>query len=148
MDLYLVVGNPNTRKSSLIRSLTGCFNRSVRDILPTGGKAPLRLYARVGSLQDTRTTPKDFMAEAGRMRCAAVLCCLTPNANPNHREQCPDAASYLAHFSAEGWHLRAVVVLGQDAGGLRSPRLLQLAQSGTVPINVTARAVRVHFGWE
>ena len=128
MDLYLVVGNPNTRKSSLIRSLTGCFNRSVRDILPTGGKAPLRLYARVGSLQDTKTTPKDFMAEAGRVRCSAVLCCLTPNANPNHREQCPDAASYLAHFSGEGWHLRAVVVLDENDNVIHSQMVPEIAQ--------------------
>ena len=50
MDAYLIIGNPNTRKASLVRSLTGCFNRSVRDILIQGAKTPVRFYARVGTL--------------------------------------------------------------------------------------------------
>ena len=57
MDAYIVIGNPNTRKSSVVRSLTGCFNRSIRDILLVGDKTALRLYARVGCVQDTSTTP-------------------------------------------------------------------------------------------
>ena len=82
MDAYIVIGNPNTRKASLVRCLTGCFNRSVRDIQPLGGRTPLRLYARVGSLQDTRATPEDFIAEAGRARCNAVLCCTNAHRKP------------------------------------------------------------------
>ena len=50
MDAYLIIGNPNTRKASLVRSLTGCFNRSVRDILIQGSKTPQRFYARAGAL--------------------------------------------------------------------------------------------------
>ena len=63
MDAYILIGNLNTRKSSVVRGLTGCFNRSVRDIVPVGGKNALRLYARVGALQETRTRPEDFGAE-------------------------------------------------------------------------------------
>jgi len=147
MDAYLIIGNPNTRKSTLVRSLTGCFNRSVRDILPVGGKAAFRLYARVGSLQDTRTTPEAFVAEVARTRCAAVLCCLAPSAHPNDPGLYPDAQAYVAQFKAQGWRIRSVVVLGQNGGGVRTPNLLQLAQAPTAPINVTAHAVRTHFGW-
>lgn len=148
MDSYIVIGNPNTRKASLVRSLSGCFNRSVRDILPLGGRPPLKLYARVGTLQDARCTPDDFIAEAARMRCGAVLCCLSPVANPDHAERYPDAQSYLAAFKAAGWRLRAIAVLGQNGGGVRSPNLLQFPQAPVAPINQTARAVRAHFGWE
>jgi len=148
MDAYLVIGNPNTRKASVLRSLTGCFNRSVRDILPLGGRTPLRLYARIGSLQDTRTTPEDFIAEAGRARCNAVLCCLAPSANPDHADRYPDAAAYLAVFKAAGWRIKAIAVLGQNGGGVRSPNLMPFPQAPVAPINQTARAVRAHFGWE
>ena len=148
MDLYLIVGNPNTRKASLVRSLTGCFNRSVRDIQPLGGKPTLRLYARVGTLQDSKCGPDDFVAEVARMRCGAVLCCLAPGAHPDHGERLPDAAAYLAAFKAAGWRPRAIAVLGQNGGGLRSPNLLQFPQAPIAPINLTARAVRAHFGWE
>ncbi len=148
MDAYVVIGNPNTRKASLLRCLTGCFNRSVRDIQPLGGRPLLRLYARVGTLQDSRCGPDDFVAEAARMRCNAVLCCLSPGAHPDHGERLPDAAAYLAAFKSAGWRLRAIAVLGQNGGGVRSPHLLQFPQAPVAPINQTARAVRAHFGWE
>ena len=148
MDVYVVIGNPHTRKSSLVRCLTGCFNRSVRDIQPADDRPALRLYARVGALQETRTRPGDFVAEAQRSRCSAVLCCLAPTANLQQPSLYPDASAYLAHFEAAGWRLRSIAVLGQNGGGLRSPRLRQFPLATTAPINVTAQAVRAHFGWE
>jgi len=46
MDVYAIVGNPHTRKASVVRSLTGCFNRSLRDIeLVSGGPALTRQSA-------------------------------------------------------------------------------------------------------
>jgi hypothetical protein len=148
MDAYIIIGNPNTRKASVVRSLTGCFNRSVREILPYGGKGPLRVYARAGALQETRTSIEAFLAEVGRSRCSAVLCCLQPSAHPNHPIDCPDAPAYLAGFKAAGWRIRSVAVLGQNDGGVRSPNLRHFTQAPTAPINVTARDVRLHFGWE
>jgi hypothetical protein len=147
MDAYVIIGNPNTRKASVVRSLSGCFNRSVRDILIHGGKAPLRVYARVGALQETRTRPEDFLGEADKARCAAVLCCLTAAAHPNDPGAYPEAGVYVARFIAAGWRIRAIAVLGQNTGGLRSAQLRQFPQATTAPINVTAQAVRSHFGW-
>ena len=148
MDAYIVIGNPHTRKSSLVRSLTGCFNRSVRDIQPQGGKPVLRLFARVGALQDTRTGPEDFIAEVARSRCTAVLFCLAPSANAAHADTCPDAPGYVQALQAAGWRVRAIAVLGQNSGGVKSPGLRQFPQATPAPINVTAQAVRAHFGWE
>jgi hypothetical protein len=147
MDAYIVIGNSHTRKASLVRSLTGCFNRSVRDIQPADGRPVIRLYARIGALQETRTTPEDFLAEVQRARCTAVLCCLAPSASPTDPAAWPDALHYLDPFKAAGWRIRAVAVLGQNAGGVRSPALRQFPMAGTTPINVTAQAVRAHFGW-
>lgn len=147
MDLYLVVGNPNTRKASLVRSLTGCFNRSVRDIELVSGRSSLRLYARVGSLQDTKTAPPDFLDEVAAARCEAVLCCVAPNAHPAAPARFPAAPEYLDHFKAHGWRLRGIAVLGQNDGGLRAPSLKRFPQAGTAPINLTAAGVRKHFGW-
>jgi hypothetical protein len=147
MDLYLVIGNPNTRKASLVRSLTGCFNRSVRDILIQGTKAPVRFYARIGTLQETRTSFEDFVAEVERTRCRAVICCLLPTVADNRAMNRPDAQAYVAGFKAVGWHIKAVAVLGQDGGGVRASNLRQYPQAPTAPINVTAREVRAQFGW-
>jgi hypothetical protein len=142
MDAYLIIGNPNTRKASLVRSLTGCFNRSVRDIQLQGSKTPLRFYARAGTLQDTRTTVDDFATEVGRARCQAVIFCLSPSSMGQ-----PDAQTYVAGFKALGWRIKAVAVLGQNSGGVRASNLRQYPQAPTAPINATAREVRAQFGW-
>jgi len=147
MDLYLVIGNSNTRKASLVRSLTGCFNRSVRDIQINGAKVPQRLYARVGTLQDTKTSVEDLAAEVARLRCQAVICCLSPSALKSGPVEMPDAQTYVAKFKAIGWSIKAVAVLGQNGGGVRASNLRQYPQAPTAPINVIARDVRALFGW-
>ncbi len=147
MDLYLIVGNPNTRKSSVMRSLTGCFNRSLRDIQPVDGRAPIRLYVRVGALQETRCSAAELAADAQRQRAQAVLCGLWPEAHPHDPERWPDAATYLDAFDALGWRRRAVAVLGQNAAGLRGPRVMAFPLAPSQPVNVTAHAVRHFFGW-
>jgi hypothetical protein len=147
MDTYLVIGNSNTRKASVVRSLTGCFNRSLRDIQLANRDAPLRLYARVGALQESKTSAADFQQEVAGRRCGAVICCLWPSANPLDPMRFPGAEAYLEQFIAAGWTIRRIAVLGQNAGGIRSPLLRQFPQASTDPINLTAQQVRMHFGW-
>ncbi len=147
MDAYIIIGNTNTRKASLIRSLTGCFNRSVRDILLQGDKRPQRFYARVGTLQDTRTTIEQFAAEVMRSRCDAAVFCLSPNANKTDQLDLPDAQTYVAAFRKLGWRIKGIAVLGQNDGGLCAPNLRQYPQAPAAPVNVTARDVRAQFGW-
>jgi hypothetical protein len=147
MDLYVVVGNSNTRRASVVRSLTGCFNRSLRDIQPLAPGKPLRMYARVGALQETKTTPQDFIAEATKTRCDAVLCCLSASHYPGGDNGYPDAQAYLLAFKEAGWRVQAVAVLGQNSGGIKSPHMRQFPQATTAPINVTAQEVRALFGW-
>jgi predicted GNAT family acetyltransferase len=147
MDTYLIIGNSNTRKASVIRSLTGCFNRSVRDILIQGARSPLRCYARAGALQDTSTTVDAFIAEVARSRCKAVICCLVPSAMHKNGFDQSDAQTYVEGFRAAGWRIKAVAVLGQDSGGVRATNLRQYPQAPSAPINVTAREVRAQFGW-
>jgi hypothetical protein len=147
MDAYILIGNANTRKTSIVRSLTGCFNRSVRDIQMQTGKRPLRFYARVGALQSTRTTVGDFLAEVARARCEAVIFCLAPGAHKTDLEEYPDAQAYVAALREQGWHVKGVAVLGQDGGGVRAPNLRQHTQAPTAPVNLTARDIRAQFGW-
>lgn len=146
MDAYLLIGNANTRKTSVIRSLTGCFNRSVRDIQLQSGR-PLRFYARVGALQNTRTTPDEFLQEVGRSRCEAVIFSLLPSAVATDLMNYPDAQTYVATLREHGWRFKAVAVLGQDGGGVRTPNLRQYVQAPTAPVNLTARDIRAQFGW-
>ena len=147
MDLYLIVGNPHTRKSAVMRSLTGCFNRSVRDIQPSDGRAAFRLYVRVGALQETRCTADELASEARRQHAQAVLCGLWPHAHPHDAQRWPDAAADLGAFDSLGFHRRAIAVLGQNSAGLRGPKVMAFPLAPRQPLNVTAHAVRQFFGW-
>ncbi len=147
MDTYILIGNANTRKSSVLRSLTGCFNRSVRDIQLQDNRRAVRFYARAGTLQVTRTTPENFIQEVARARCEAVLLCLAPSAHHTDSTDFPDAQSYVSAFRAIGWRIKGVAVLGQDGGGVRAPNLRQHVLAPTQPVNLTARDVRAQFGW-
>jgi len=149
MDAYLVIGNNHTRKSSLVRCLSGCFNRSVRDIQLINGRAPMRLYARAGAAQETRKSPETFVTEVLASRCAAVLCCLLPTALPNEPDLYPDAQSYIAHFedaNQANEHIAprtiAARLSGRSAARNRSPFRLEpevASLSGLRPERFTAR---------
>lgn len=145
MDAYIIIGGPNTRKSSVTRSLTGCFNRSVRNILLQNG-AQIQIYARVSSLQESETTAQDFIVEVNQTDCQFVVFCLWPMPNSSNPIAYPDAATYLSAFSAAGWNIVKVAVLGQ--GQAAYPNQALFPNSQTDPINQTAQAVRLHFGWQ
>ena len=146
MQAYVVIGGPNVRKSSVIRSLTGCFNRNVRNIALANGQH-IQIYARVASLQESKTTAQKFISEAQQSNCSHVVFSMWPHANASNPTQYPDAATYLQAFVAAGWQIHRVAVLGQSSGAVVYPNQAFFLNSPTAPINLTAQAVRSHFGW-
>lgn len=148
MEAYVLIGNPQTRKSSLIRCLTGCYSRGVRDIALQRGDA-IRVYARISALQESRTQAADFIAEVQRSRCRQVLFSLWPEANTQDTQRWPDAASYLQALKTAGWTFRKTAVLG--AYPLKLDQAGEVAQFPNVltqPINASAQLIRNHFGWK
>lgn len=145
MDAYVIIGGPNTRKSSVTRSLTGCFNRNVRNILLQNG-TQIQIYARVSSLQESGTTAQDFIAEVNQTQCQSVVFCLWPTSSPSKPTAYPDATAYLSAFNAAGWNIIKVAVLGNTPAIY--PNQASCPNSQTDAINQTALAVRCHFGWQ
>ena len=146
MDAYVIVGRPNTRKSTIMRSLTGIHNRGRRDIALLDGMR-IEVYARVSSLQESRTTPSEFVREVSQQRCDAVAFCLWPDANFQSPNDFPDAHSYLRMFRDAGWNIVRVAVLGQAVSEPSYPNVEFFPTSQSAPVNQTAQGVRRHFGW-
>lgn len=146
MDAYVIIGDANTRKSSVMRSLTGCFNRSVRQI-ETRNSTTLDVYARVSSLQESETEPSAFLQEVLKTGQQCVVLCLWPQANPLNPSKYPDAHAYLSAFSAAGWQFRSCAILGNSGISPAIPNVARFPNVLQQPINVTAQAVRTHFGW-
>lgn len=149
LTAYVLIGSPRTRKSTLLRCLTGCYSRNLRDIELASGAA-VRLYARVSALQDTRTTPEDFLAEVARQRCTHVAFILAPHAHPLDPQRLPGAQDYLDTLERAGWRIDKVAVLGADPIKPRLASRAAVARFPTVltqPVNSTAAQLRQHFGW-
>jgi hypothetical protein len=146
MNAYLLIGGAHTRKSTLLRCLTGCFNRSVRDIELLNGRS-VRLYARVAALQALRTEPAEFIAEVAATRCSDVALVLWPEAHPHDARRCPDALGYIAAFQAAGWKIAKVAVVGAHPLALKLPGLARFPSVLHQPINASAQLIRAHFGW-
>lgn len=147
MQAFVLIGHSNNRKASLLRCLTGCFSRSVRDIaLQRGGTE--RCYARVMALQASSTCPQDFIAEVERSRCQTTAFPLWPEAHPQHPDDLPDAAAYVARLRAAGWEVPKAVVLGAHPVRLgEGTEVLVIPQVRQQPVNLTAQRVRQFFGW-
>lgn len=147
VEAHVLIGNPHTRKATLMRCLTGCFNRSVRDIALQGG-GQIRLYVRVAALQDSRTEPAAFIDEVARSRCQHIAFSLWPEGHPHDSERLPGAQAYLNAFREAGWTIGKVALLG--AHPLRLDLKRGVAPFPNVlhqPVNASAQLVRQHFGW-
>jgi hypothetical protein len=149
LHAYVLIGSPRTRKSTLLRCLTGCYSRNLRDIETHHGQV-LKLYARVSALQDSRTEPADFIAEVQRSRCSHAAFILSPHSNPLDSKRFPDAQAYLDAFEAAGWQFDKIAILGADPIRPRVTHRDAVARFPNVlhqPVNTTAAQVRQHFGW-
>ena len=146
MNAYLIIGETNTRKSSLLRSLTGCFNRSDRDIQLADGTT-IRIYARVSSLQESKITAKDFLAEVAARGCGNVIFCLLPDPNPLFPMLYPDADMYITAFEEAGWSFVKTAVVGTHPITPGLPYVARFPRAASLPINLLAKNIRTHFEW-
>lgn len=155
MNAYVLIGSPNTRKSSICRALTGCFAGNIREIRTQNGKT-LRLYVRVTALQETKTSPADYIEEAKEKAVRHVLFSLWPHQRLDDPAQFPDAQGYLEYFVKHGWQVSSIAILGQssahldpDAIGIdklvNHPR--SFPNTFIDPVNLSAAGIRKHFGW-
>jgi len=147
LNAYLIIGETNTRKSSLLRSLTGCFNRSDRDIQLVNGTT-ISIYARVSSLQESKITPKDFIAEVAARGCENVIFCLLPEPNPLFPMLYPDAHMYITAFEQAGWSFVKTAVVGVHPISPDLPHVARFPRAASLPINVLAKNIRAHFEWQ
>ena len=147
MDVYVLVGSEATRKSTLIRCLTGCYNRNIRDILLENGSS-IRVYAVTNTLQAMHVTDEDLVKEAERTHCRAVILAMWPQAHPANPIKYPDALTYLNDFLIDGWRIKKVVVLGDiNAAIYKQFDVCHLPNVTKDPVNQSAQKIRQFFQW-
>lgn len=146
MNVFIVIGDANTRKSSVVRCLTGCFNKNDRDI-ELISRTKITVFARVSSLQEAEITSLDFIKEMTKKNPTDILLCLWESPNKKDAVKYPDALTYIKDFIAAGWTISKTVALGNIKNIGMYSNNMSFPNSKIDPVNLTTQGIRKHFGW-
>jgi hypothetical protein len=150
VDAYIVMGNPNTRKSSLIRALTGADRGREWDISTNRGV--ITAHVEVSALQESETQPHEFVDKLITTDIQNVLVPLwirekRKRSGPDY----PNGQAYIQHFVDVGWSINTVVVLGIDALPYNIPvnnvDVNFIGDPRDIPSHEIASHVRELWGW-
>lgn len=125
-NVFVVVGNVGTGKSSIIRALTGVWSSKSVRVAKVEGQS-IEVYVQVRSLQEVKVTPDDFIRN--HANDDNILVALRSNGGAF-----PDAAEYIRLFAASGWTVTRVMDLPANNRSLP-------------PANERANTVRIQLGW-
>jgi hypothetical protein len=152
-NLHIVIGDSNTRKSSLLRCLTGVGSgNSLKhiDVALTDGRI-IKILCLLSALQESYKprTPAEFVAYVKKLRPIPTDIAIALRVEEQGRF--PEFSSYLRAFTTAGWNIENVALLGTNACSRRldiASNKLATAPSSTIqPTNKTARAVRRVWQW-
>lgn len=105
-NVYILIGDSNTKKSSTVRALTGAYKKGKWQIETRNGMADF--YIQISALQESQISPKEFIRtirSSGRRNLLLTL------RIQRFRSQ-PDALGYMKQFKDAGWRIRDIIVLG------------------------------------
>jgi hypothetical protein len=145
VEVYLILGDHNVRKSSTVRALTGIGNRGTRTGATITGN--IDVYIEVRALQENNIQPSDFTQQVvPASGCQYVLVPLRIQQVNN----LPSGNDYIQHFITAGWTMQQVVVLGMAfipplPGGAPNPNFIP--QAPMTPANNIASQIRGWWGW-
>ena len=148
MNVYVIMGEGNTRKSSLVRCLTGIHEKSKEKkphiVATQEGDIPVKI--RIGSLQEVKKLPAEFIAECKLHDVPNILCAV----RIEPEKSCPSGVEYLNAFIKEGWEVKPVIALDTISipdfpKDLEQP--MYLYGSKSTPTNAMAARVRELWGW-
>lgn len=148
VNVWIVQGNSNARKSSSIRCLTGIGNSTDKPWAVAALNGTFEAHVTPSALQEN---PKQGYPNAPdeyiRFICGAgfenVIVALRINGARGH----PGADAYYKAFVAAGWTIAGVVTLGPSSGPPAIATPHQFPNSPSDPANLTASHIRRLWNW-
>jgi len=159
-NLHIVIGDANTRKSSLIRCLTGYgggAGANEKDIALTNGSV-ITVYCKPSALQEKAAggpfDPAAFITFIQNLQQSPtdIIFSLRVSASGG----CPQAAAYLSAFTIQpGWQIANMALLGNSAHAVQAilqplagnARVVSVRNGRNQPTNLSAQQVRQVWGW-
>ncbi|EOV9410012.1 hypothetical protein ACN5W3_004467 [Vibrio parahaemolyticus] len=152
--LHIVIGDSDTRKSSLIRALTGAGQGQSRkdlDVVKTNG-AVSTIHVMQSALQENYKPqlPQEYIDFVNQHSTDEFLFSLRVTKVFANGIIYPDAVDYIRQFKQAGLSISSVALLGPSANSLNLSQcgnIVQQPQSHTTPTNQTASQVRQGWHW-
>ncbi len=150
-SIYIIMGNQNKRKSSIIRCLTGTPRK--KKIKLKTISSYIDIYVTISSLQEANIQPTDFITLVNENNYDNVLCCLwIRDKITDNNVSYPNGVSYINKFLNAGWSIEFVDVLGIEADQELIDQLGEIhcefhPRSAENPSNQTAAEIRSNWGW-
>lgn len=152
-NLHIIIGDANTRKSSLLRCLTGVGSGNASrymDVAQTSGKV-MQVYCILSALQENYKPllPIEFIEHVNALPHQPTDVAFTLRVNA--RGGYPHCLVYMNAFAAAGWPIVSVALLGSSAcalgGQVSAANVYAAPGSAQQPTNLTASVVRSAWTW-
>lgn len=152
-NLHIIIGDSNTRKSSLLRCLTGVGSGNATryiDVTETSGST-IQVYCILSALQENYKPqlPAQFIKIIKSLRPKPTDVAFTLRVSP--RGSYPGFNAYLQAFTAAGWPVLNVALLGSSAciqgSQISAQAVISVPLSPQQPTNLTASQVRAAWQW-
>ena len=158
--VYIIMGKDNTRKSAIIRCLTGFRQEKKKwQWYIATQKRIIIIYIQITSLQETYDgkgiSAEDFIYKISILKPSNILVAL--RFKNNRKNKTRDSFAYIKEFIKAKWKISEIVALGmneksynkQKPNNLRIPKPLFISNLGSdkKPTNEIAAAIRKKWGW-
>lgn len=156
-NVYAILGDSNTRKSSTVRALTGVPMQydawSVATTSPTGN---IDVYVQIQALQEAKINAQDFVKKIANIDQYRIKLGFRPVNDMLIPLRITavngflDGTVYLQHFALAGWNIRQIVVLGTAALPIALPAGVPahlISGSASMPANEIASRIRGLWNW-
>lgn len=152
-NLHIIIGDADTRKSSLLRCLTGVGSGNATryiDVAEASGRT-IQVYCILSALQENYKPllPAEFIKHIKSLHPKPTDIAFTLRVSS--RGSYPDCNAYLQAFTAAGWPVVNVALLGSSAckqgSQISAQAVISVPSSPQQPTNLTASQVRAVWKW-
>jgi len=150
-NVYVILGDSNTRKSSTMRALTGVRQESDSWEMATGAKGVDIFYIRTMSLQEAGITPQVFVKTINQLVVSNIFISLRIKPSKRAFKIYPAGVDYLDAFKRAKWNIKPLFVLGDPAlppGLPTGIRAHLISNSRALPANEIASRIRGLWNWK
>lgn len=154
-NVYVILGESNSRKSSTVRALTGVpMQYDAWSVGTTAGV--IDVYVQIQALQEAKIDAPAFVkkiADVDQFRISrggSVINNLLLPLRVSAFNGFHDGADYLNHFMQAGWSIQQIVVLDATVPPVGLPVVVPthlISGSASMPANAIASQIRGCWNW-